>query len=92
MKIPELDDKLNLQNQERIRKALTQIPRFIEELTQIKIFLENASEISKEHPDKVVQYVRRTYETVKLSRCKLLLNLPLGILKPKEFETPEPEY
>lgn len=92
MKIPELDDKLNLQNQERIRKALTQIPRFIEELTQIKTFLEKASEISKEHPDKVVKPVRETYETLKMGRASMLWNLPLGILKPKEFKTPEPEY
>lgn len=92
MKIKELDHKLNSENQERIQKSLSQIPRFIEELTQVQETLKAASEISKEHPDEVIRKVREIYKAISLSRISLLKNLPLGILKPNEFKTSEPIY
>lgn len=92
MKIPELDAKLNAENQKKAKLALSQIPRFIEELNQVKDYLEEALEVSKENPDRVIKTIGSCRQAILKSRLSLLSNLPLGIIKPAKFTTPEPLF
>ena len=86
MYIPELDAKLYHINTTHLTKAMSQIPRLTEELQQVQQYL-----ITCKPSDQCIDSnLARTYRTILKVRTLLLQSLPLGILKPNEFKTPDP--
>lgn len=86
MDIPELDAKLHHINTTHLTKAMSQIPRLIEELQQVQQYLITC----KPKEQQIDSDLARTYKVILKVRTLLLQSLPLGILKPKEFKTPDP--
>lgn len=74
-------------NKNLLDKALSQLPRFIEELQQVQIYL-SQYEATNSKDDKLKQI----YHTLVESRIDLISSLPLGILKPRFFTTKDPIY
>lgn len=80
------DPKVHHINTTHLTKAMSQIPRLTEELQQVQQYLITC----KPSDQRIDSNLVRTYRTILKVRTLLLQSLPLGILKSKEFKTPDP--
>ena len=79
------DPKVHHINTVHLTKAMSQMPRLIEELQQVQQYL-----ITCKPSDQIDTDLARTYRIILKVQTLLLQSLPLGILKPNEFKTPDP--